>query len=190
MTPDFDELVGDEGSSADRESLRQIHDLLVSASPPPPGPAWRAPRVSALVSRSRAVAALGLATTVSVVVGLGIGYTVGHGARFHTDFSRPMHGIGPAREARALIEVGGEDANGNRALEMTIRSLPALPHKGLYELYLSKHGKPILPCGTFQTGSSGSAEVSLNVPGSLAEYDGWIITALTRGPRARVLLTT
>ena len=47
MTPDFDELIGDEGSLEEREELRQVHELLVSASPPPSldRPPRRAPRI-------------------------------------------------------------------------------------------------------------------------------------------------
>jgi|HubBroStandDraft_1064217.scaffolds.fasta_scaffold1155602_1 hypothetical protein len=36
MSPDFSEIVDDEDPDDDVESLRYVHDLLVSADPPPP----------------------------------------------------------------------------------------------------------------------------------------------------------
>jgi len=68
MTPEFNELVGDDASGADLESLRQVHDLLLSASPPPTlsdrtsGP----PRVAASNPRTRRFARFSLAAAASV----------------------------------------------------------------------------------------------------------------------------
>jgi hypothetical protein len=191
VSPEFDEILGDDDSPADVASWRVVHDLLLSASAPPAlgERVARVPHVRALVPRSRAMAALSLATTVAVAVGLGVGYSIGHRG-FQTDFTRPMHGIGAARAASALIRVGGPGEAGNRTLEMSVRALPALPAGGWYELYLTKKGKAVLPCGSFRTGVSGSAQVDMNVPGALGEYDGWNVTALTPGHPPRVLLTT
>ena len=45
----------------------------------------------------------------------------------------------------------------------------------------------MLACGTFRTGSAGAASVTMDAPGELAEYGGWIVTA---GHDPRVLLST
>jgi hypothetical protein len=193
MTPDFNELVGDQDSGDDLESLRRVHDLLVSADPPPSpiiGRMARTPRVGPRVPRPRMAAALSFATAASVAIGLALGYTLGHGDGFQTAFSRPMHGIGTASAASAQIDVGRQGEAGNRTLEMTVRSLPKLAHRGWYELYLTKKGKPLLPCGTFETTSSGNARVTMNLPGDVTEYDGWNVTAVMPGHPPRVLLTT
>jgi hypothetical protein len=191
MTPDFDELVGDEGSPEERDELRRVHDLLVSATPPPKLEAQprRAPRIRSLVPRSWAVAAIGLTAAASAAAGLGIGSMLAPQG-FQTGFVRPMHGVGSAPNASALIKVGREDANGNRPLRMSVRALPTLSGDAWYELYLTKKGKPVVPCGIFRTGRSGSAQVSMNAPADLAEYDGWIVTALAPGHPPRVLLST
>ena len=192
MTPDFDELIGEEGSREEREELHQVHNLLVSASPPPSLDEHprRAPRIQKLIPRAWAIGALGFAATLSVVIGLAIGYTVGQTGGFQTGFTRPMHGVGPAAAASAVIKVGKEDANGNRPLRMSVRALPTLSKDAWYELFLTKKGKPVVPCGIFQTGRSGSAQVSMNAPADLAEYDGWIVTDLAHGHPSRVLLST
>lgn len=191
MTPDFNELVGDGSGGEELESLRHVHELLLSASPPPPlsDRMARAPRVAAPIPRSRLIATLSLAAA-SVAVGLALGYTLGHGGGFDRQFTLPMHGLGATSAAIALIEVGHADGAGNRTLEMSVRSLPALPHGGWYELYLTRHGKPVLPCGTFETARSGQAHVTMNFPAGASEYDGWNITARIPGKPPRVELTT
>jgi hypothetical protein len=100
-----------------------------------------------------------------------------------------MHGVGPAAAASAVVRVGRQDGSGNRTLRMTVHSLPPL-RKGWYTLYLTEKGKPLVACGAFRTGPSGSADVSMNAPADLAEYDGWIVTAAVPGRPTRVLLTT
>ena len=35
MKPDFFDLVGDEGTPEELDELRQVHELLLSSSPPP-----------------------------------------------------------------------------------------------------------------------------------------------------------
>ena len=190
MSPDFDELIGDETRGRAREPPAGSSELLVSASPPPslgPRPS-RAGRVRALIPRSRALVAVGFAAAASLAVGLAAGFAIGNGSGFRNDFTRSMHGVGVAAAASASIRVGEEDASGNRPLEMAVRALPTLSNGRWYELYLTRKGKPVVPCGIFQTGSSGSARVRMNAPADLAEYDGWIVTALVPGhPRPDAL---
>jgi len=188
--PDFDEIVGTEGSPEELAELRQVHNLLVSADRPPSFAAEprRAPRTRPSLWRTWAGAAFGFAVVVAaLVVGLAIG--VGHENDGRQGFVRPMHGLGTAAAANAVIRVGSEDTNGNRTLRMTVRSLPSLP-KGWYTLYLTEKGEPLVACGVFRTGPSGTADVRMNAPVDTAEYGGWIVTASVPGAPAHVLLTT
>jgi hypothetical protein len=190
--PDFRELVGDEGTPEELERLRRVHDLLVAAEPPPDVPRRlaRAPRRRlAALPRPRLQAALGLAAAAAIALGFGIGYAVGNGNGFSEQAVRPMHGVGRFASASASIEIGKLDAGGNWPLQMVVRGLPALPHGGLYELYLTKNGKPDATCGTF--GVSGSVtRVRLNAPYDFGEYDGWVVTSHVPGRHDRVLLTS
>jgi hypothetical protein len=170
-----------------------VHNLLVSATAPP-GSAdgrRRAPRPRrAFFVRGWAAAAFGFAAVLAALTGgLAIGRTFGHESNAREAFSRPMHGVGAAAAASAVVKVGAEDTNGNRTLRMAVHSLPALD-KGWYTLYLTEKGKPLVDCGVFRTGVAGSANVSMNAPADLAEYDGWIVTASVPGQLSRVLLTT
>ncbi|HWE80083.1 MAG TPA: hypothetical protein VG265_00400 [Gaiellaceae bacterium] len=194
MTIDFDDLVGGEVSGEEREELRRVHELLLSATPPPsldPLPPTPSHSRRSWIPRSWAHGAVGLAAvaSIAIAIGLAIGSALGHGG-FQTGFTRPMHGLGSATAASALINVGKADPNGNRPLLMSIRKLPTLPKDTFYMLYLTKKGKPVVLCGIFQTGRSGNARVSMNAPADLAEYDGWIVTAFVPGQSPRVLLST
>ena len=110
MSPDFNELVGDDDSGDDLESLREVHDLLVSADPPPPivDHAMRPPRIATRTLRPRLVGALGLAAAASLAIGLALGYTIGHGSGFQTQFTRSMHGVGTASAARIVVRSRSE----------------------------------------------------------------------------------
>ncbi len=193
--PDFRELVGEDGASAELESLRHVHDLLVGASPPPPLPRRLAepPRVRRRPLRLRVriqTAAALAAAAAAVAVGFGIGHAVGAGSRFEASATRPMHGVGQLASASARIEIGKPDANGNRPLRMTVRGLATLPRGGWYELLLTNEGERDVSCGTFTTVGAGAARIVLNSPYELEGGDGWIVTAHVPGEPDRVLLTT
>jgi hypothetical protein len=195
MTPDFDELVGEDATPEELAGLRHVHELLVSADPAPPlSPRLaRPPRIPRrpvrLPSRSVRVA-VAFATATAIAAGFAVGYGFRPGGGFQTSFTRPMHGVGALASARALIAVGKRDASGNSPLEMTVRGLPALPHNAWYELYLTKRGEPNVLCGAFRTETSQVTLVRLNAPTDLGEYTGWIVTAGIPGQSKRVLLTT
>jgi hypothetical protein len=192
MRPDFDDLIGPDGTPEELAELRGIHELLLAADPPPPlrERTRRVPRLKPFFRRSWAVAALGFAAVAAALAtGLAIGLSAGHEGDSRQAFVRPMHGVGAAAAAKALIRVGSQDANGNRTLSINVRSLPALS-RGFYTLYLTEKGKPMVACGVFETGPSGAARVNMNAPADLGEYDGWIVTAAVPGQPSRVLLTT
>ena len=191
-TPDFDDIVGTEGSPEELAELRQVHNLLLSAEPPPTltERLRKAPRRRPAFTRWWAAAAFGFAAVLAALTaGLAIGHSPGSEGDARQAFSTSMHGIGAAAAASAVIKVGRQDASGNRTLLMAVHSLPSL-RRGYYTLYLTEKGKPLVACGVFRTGPTGSANVSMNAPSDLAEYDGWIVSAVVPGRPSRVLLTT
>jgi hypothetical protein len=196
MTPDFRELIGDDLPDQERARLEHVHELLVAAGPPPELP----PSIAELESepenvvplpRRRAGALLALAAAIALVALIG-GYVAGrHGNdTFSTFKSLPMHGTAIAQTASATIDVGDIDKSGNWPLRVELRNLPSLPRGGYYEMFLTKHGKPVATCGAFVT-SGTSSTVRLNAPYSLRRYDGWVVTRHLRGSHNNpVVLTT
>jgi hypothetical protein len=198
--PDLSDLIGDEGSPQERKRLQRVHELLLSAGPPPelPQRLTRPPHGRRLMARlgRRRAAALALAAALAAAA-FALGYAVSPGGSgFQAVRVVPMHGLGSLAEAQAELRIGVRDEYGNTPIEMVVRGLPPLPPGGYYELYLSKKGKPRASCGTFRTGP-GPTKVRLSIAYRLQPWgrwwDGWVITAhVPDRPAApeRVLLTT
>ena len=193
--PDFRDIVGDIGSPEELADLREVHDLLSQASRPPEAserPLLGRPRRFSPPRRSWAIGGLGLAAAaaISAAVGFSVGQTNHPATSFKAGSTRPMHGVGPASAASAVIRIGKIDPSGNLPVRMMVRHLPAAPAGGWYALYLTEDDRPAVECGIFQTGPAGEARVIMNAPSDLEEYDGWIVTTLVGGHPARVLLKT
>ena len=200
--PDFHELVGDEGSPAELERLRQVHDLLLQVGPPPElSPRIEQPPVVGeskvtTMHRRRPATVLALAAALAAAAFL-VGYVVADKRTgFDAQRSIPMHGLGAVRTADATLRIGTRDSSGNVPIEMTVRGLKRLPEGGWYELLLSKKGKPTLSCGDFAVGGRARpVTVRMSVPYDLAEFpelfDGWVVTVHKPGARAApVVMTT
>ena len=185
MTPDFDELIGTRARPRSSTSCGRSTSCSCRPARRPRSAATsprRAPRIRGCPQQAWAIGGAQLRRDASsIVIGLAVGYAVGNGNGFQTGFTRPMHGVGAARCGQRADQGrrGGRErqpaAPDERALAADARQGP------WYELYLTKKGKAVVPCGIFQTGRSGSAQVSMNAPADLAEYDGWIVTARVPG---------
>jgi hypothetical protein len=199
----FDDMVDRKGLGADEEArLRRVHDLLVQAGPPPDLPPGlkRPPTAPAeaevvqfpFLPRRRwtmaAVAALAL-----VALAFGGGYLLGHAKTKTTSFATkrvvPMHG----GHALALLRVASRDAAGNWPMQLEVNNLPTQKdRRGYYELWLSRNGRPVVPCGSFRVNPR-TTTVRLSVPYDFRRFDGWVVTRqspakeLAPGP---VVLTT
>jgi hypothetical protein len=188
--PDFDELVGAELPDDDRERLLRVHELLLQSDPPPalsgpdlepavakaaPSPRAEAGRVRRLHPRRRRVLALGLAAAL-LVAAFGLGALVGNrtGGPSST-FTVSMHGTPAAAEASASLAVYTLDAGGNWPMQVRVTGLAPAANGNPYELWLTKNGKLAELCGSFRTGTDGSATVPMNAPYRFKDYDGWIV---------------
>jgi hypothetical protein len=198
----FDDMVDREGLAPDEEArLRRVHELLVQAGPPadlPPG-LERPPTAPAeaelvqfpLVPPRRwtlaAVAAFAL-----IVLGFGGGYLVGYAKTKPTSFATkrvvPMHG----GNALALLRLAPKDGAGNWPMQLEVNNLPTQNDpRAYYELWLTRHGKPIAPCGSFRVNAT-TTTVRLSVPYDFKRFDGWVVTSQPVGKHGpgTVVLTT
>jgi hypothetical protein len=200
--PEFRELVGDEGDDEELGRLRQVHDLLVAAGPPPElsvavadPPEVEESKVLEF-KRRRPGALIGIAVAAAAAAFI-IGYAVGDRQNsFSAQTTIPMHGVGIDRAARADIGVADHDEGGNYPLQMRVQGLSHAPKGGWYELLLSKKGKPTASCGDFAV-DGGETTVRLSVPYDLADwhqkklYDGWVVVLHRPGQKtAPIVMTT
>jgi hypothetical protein len=182
----FDDMVDRKGLGAGEEArLRRVHDLLVQAGPPPDLPPGlerppTAPAEAELVQfpllPARRWTLAAVAAVALVVLAFGGGYLVGHSKTKPTTFATkrvvPMHG----GNALALLRVASKDSAGNWPMQLEINNLPTQPSRGAYyELWLTRHGKPTAPCGTFRVNKR-TTTVRFSVPYNFKRFDGWVIT--------------
>jgi len=184
---EFGNIVDTEGLSPEEvERLRRVHELLLEAGPPPELPPELAHPPGArdadviqfpLFPRRRHAAAFVAAAAVVAAV-FGGGYLLGHSkakpATLAVRYAVTMRG---AHGAQAVLQVGKKDSVGNYPMLVSVEGLPEQHAPGAYyELWLMKHGRPAVPCGSFRVHGH-LTTVRLSVPYQLKHYDGWIVTA-------------
>jgi hypothetical protein len=185
--PDFEDIVGDDVPQEERERLHRAHELLVEAGPP----AELGPDMEAVPWPEEALMPLGLtrragkkrsplllAATVATA-GL-LGFVIGQASSStSTSFNAArvvkLTGTNLANDGRATLEIGDEDSHGNWPMVLHVTGLRSLPPGGYYDLYLSRNGKPIALCGTFNV-RPGETVVRMNAAYNLKKFDGWIVT--------------
>jgi hypothetical protein len=187
----FDDMVDRHDlAPAEEAKLRRVHELLVQAGPPPDLPiglertpeAQEAEIVQFPLLPKRRWAAAALVAATLVVVAFGGGYLFGHtksgSASLKADRVIPMHGVASrgTQNALALLRVAKADSVGNWPMELQVTGLPRQASRGAsYELWLTKGGKPVEPCGTFRVHGK-TTRVRFTVPYALSGIDGWVIT--------------
>ena len=200
----FDELIGGDDLTPEEEAkLRRVHELLVEAGPPPDLPPALehplAPLEADVIEypffarrRTAAVAIIAIAAALAV---FGAGYAFGHSkakpASLGVARTVSMHGVAGRLGA---ISVGAPDKAGNWPMLVSVDGLPAQPNpRAYYELWLTRNGKPVAPCGGFRVHGA-TTTVQLTVPYRLSRFDGWVVTVQQPTPGdngpGRVVLTT
>lgn len=198
----FDDLIDREGLEPDEEArLRRVHDLLVHAGPPPDlPPALEQPPTTPADAEvvqfplfpRRRWPLIAVAAAALVVLAFGGGYLTGHAKQKATSFATqravPMHGT----NALAVLRLARKDSAGNWPMELEVNNLPRQPvPRDYYELWLTSHGKPVAPCGSFRVNER-TTTVRLSVPYDFTHFDGWIVTRQRAGhhtPGPTVLTT-
>jgi Anti-sigma-K factor rskA len=201
--PDFDDIVGADVSAEERERMRTAHELLVRASPPPE----LSPELDAVPWPDEALAPLGLRrrgrerrrswlalaaaaaaiALVAFVIGQGTG---SKSTRFESLATKRMHGTSVVPRATATIEIGKRGSDGNWPMLIDVLNLPPAPEGGYYILWLSRDGKPIAPCGSFNTRAGFETVVRLSAAYPFHGFDGWIVTREVPGVQRRLRVMT
>jgi hypothetical protein len=191
-TPHFDELVDDDLTPSERERLQHVHDLLVTAGPPAEltPQLERGPTLAMTLSHrrrrgQRRIALLAAAVALLAVVFIA-GYTAGnHGDSLAGSHTLKLAGTSAAPGALASLVIQDADTAGNWPMQLSVTGLPRLPEHGYYEVFLTRGGKPLAPCGVFIVkGKGGAVSVHLNAPYELRKGDGWVVTKQLPGQHA------
>jgi hypothetical protein len=180
--PEFDELVDGIADAEEEARLRRVHDLLVATEPPPElSSSLRKappPRGHVLFPRRRLNPRLVL-TGAAVFAAFLIGLLAGSPG---SDQEGPAAGIKIARTVQldgegdtdGAIGVGVRDAKGNLPMVLTVSGLDHLTDGDYYTLALTKNGKPIVTCGTFNV-SGNRTTVRMIAAYDLERFDGWAV---------------
>jgi hypothetical protein len=178
--PDFHDLVGDDLPAEERQRLERVHDLLVAAGPPPDLPAELAepPRTGAKVAflpRQRLRTGLVLAAAL-VLAAFAAGYFVGDQDEAPTTaFATEQTVVLGEESPVAVVRIGSPDEEGNRPMLVTVEGLHSLPTGDYYTLFMTRKGKPIVPCGTFKVGDSDQRTFRFTVAYDPSRYDGMML---------------
>ena len=80
-------------------------------------------------------------------------------------------------DALATLELGDRDRHGNWPMVLHVSGLEPLQGGGYYDLYLTRNGKPIALCGSFNVGR-GEVTVRFTAAYALEHFDrnGWVVT--------------
>ena len=181
--PDFDQLVGADVEGAERERLRQVHELLVLAGAPAElSPETEAgPTLGMTLARRprrmrRSVMLLAAAVAVLALAFLA-GYITGNGGSSAASGRvLKLAGTAVAPNALASLEIEHHDAAGNWPMKLTVTGLPKLQGRAYYEVFLMRDGKPYAPCGSFKVAADRGITVQLNAPYRLRTNDTWVVT--------------
>jgi hypothetical protein len=180
--PDFHDLVGNDLESGERERLERVHDMLIAAGPPPELPQELAepPRPEGkLVELARRRLRTGLVLAAAIVIAVfAVGYFLG--ARGDDSSSGSFTAektavLGKSPDRLAVVQIGPVDEDGNRPMVVNVDGLDRLKGGDYYTLFMTRNGKPIVTCGTFNVGEKGVTTVRLSVAYDLARFDGLML---------------
>jgi len=190
VTPDLDDLLGD-AKGEERERLLRVHELLVTAGPPPELPPHleAGPTLAMTIGGrrrrllQRRVALLAAAIVVVLLAFLG-GYITGNDNGGTSWKVVRLAGTGPAPNAQGSLRVESPDAAGNWPMELAALGLPKLPARDYYEVFLVRGGKILGPCGSFVVKDPKvGITVRLNAPYRIHDRDSWVVTSQQAGDR-------
>jgi len=170
-------LVGDDLSPEEGARLERVHDMLIAAGPPPElppelqeVPSERPVATPIVLPRRRVGAAIALAATIALVAFLG-GFIAGHSGAGDSFQSVRNVTLGNG-QAKAVVRFAPKDANGNTTMDVKVENLRPLPRRDYYVLLMTKNGKPVVECGTFNLRRGGPTTFKFTVAYDPSDFDG------------------
>lgn len=185
--PSFGDLVGNDLTPAERERLERVHDMLVAAGPPPelPQELAEAPQPQGrMVELARKRLRTGLLLAASLVIAtFAFGYFLGaRGEDSGPSTITPTKQVvlGKAADRFAVVGIGERDSNGNWPMVVSVDGLDHLSKGDYYTLFMTRKGKPVVQCGTFNVAEDGLTTIRFSVAYDPDRYDGLLLTRYSR----------
>jgi hypothetical protein len=180
--PEFHDLVGNDLEPGERERLERVHDMLIAAGPPPELPQELAapPRPEGkLVELARRRLRTGLVLAAAIVIAaFAVGYLLGargEGSSSDSFTAAKTAVLGKSPDRLAVVRIGQVDEDGNRPMVVSVDGLDHLSDGDYYTLFMTRNGKPIVTCGTFNVNDKGVTTVRLSVAYDLDRFDGLML---------------
>ena len=180
--PDFHDLVGNELEPGERERLERVHDLLIAAGPPPelPQQLSEPPRPQGkLVDLARRRLRTGLVLAAALVITtFAVGYLFG--ARGDDTASESITVskqvvLGKSAERFAVVGIGDRDSSGNWPMTVQVKGFDHLPKGDYYTLFMTRDGKPVVTCGTFNVSKDGVTKIRFTIAYDVDRFDGLML---------------
>jgi hypothetical protein len=177
---DFDELIDEVEDPVERARLERVHELLAATPPPPelspalatPPPAsprdfpWQRPRRM----QPRAIL-VGAALLTAFLVGY---LSAGPGSNEQgVKYTRTIELQGKG-DVRGAIGLGTRDEKGNWPMIVSVWGLEHLTGGDYYTVALTRDGKPVVTCGTFNVAGH-QTSVKMVAAYNLKRFDGWVV---------------
>ena len=179
--PEFRDLVGDDLPAEERQRLARVHELLLTAGPPPelPPSLSDAPEAepvewhSSWLMRRRVGAGFALAAAIALVAFIG-GYIVGY-QKNNGDFDAARNVVLQKGPMRVVVAVAAPDSNGNRRMLVSARGLSQTARGNYYIIGMKKDGRRLVQCGTFKVGNEPLTNVRFAVGYEVEDFDRIVV---------------
>ena len=180
--PDFHDLVGNELEPGERERLERVHDILIAAGPPPelPQQLSEPPRPQGkLVDLARHRLRTGLVLAAALLITtFAVGYLFGARGEDTSSESVPVTTqvvLGNSAERLVVVGIGDRDSSGNWPMTVQVEGFDQLPKGDYYTLFMTRNGKPVVTCGTFNVSKDGLTRISFSIAYDIDRFDGLML---------------
>jgi len=178
--PKFTDLVGEGLPPPEHERLERVHEMLIEAGPPPElPPELEEPpdergNIRELeptgLPRRRVGAALALAAAIALIALVG-GYVAG--SRHSSNTFESVETVALTNDqAQATVKFGPRDSDGNTPMQLQVDGLKQLPAGDYYTLFMTKNGKPVVLCGSFNVSGPKSTTIDFTVAYDPTHFNG------------------
>ncbi len=104
------------------------------------------------------------------------GFLLGKGRESGAEGFQPARTVLLGAQGKTVVvRLGAGDESGNRPMLLTVEGLKRLPTGDYYTLLMTKKGKPVATCGTFNVEDKDRMDVRFSVAYDFENFDGLML---------------